>query len=240
MSGTIKLFTAAFTVSFLGTLPIGTLNTNVANYATKGNLTGAIEFGVGAILIEVLIVRLSVFLVDKLNRLKQLTVCLQVLMCVVILLLAFRSLEAAYHMIDFQDSLPYISMYPFYSGLALSLLNPLHLPFWTAWTNVLKGKGILTGNRSAYFIYMSAIGAGTCIAFIIYALAGAVLENTLKSRHILIDWILGLTLATTGLIQAFKLVTRPSAPPLPPATPITPINPTGPATPVTPNARSIS
>ena len=232
MSRTIKLFTAAFSISFLGTLPIGTLNTSVANYTIKGNLTGAIEFGVGAILIELLIVRLAVFLADKLERLKQLTLCLKVLMCGAILLLAFRSLEAAYHMIDFQDSLPYVSMYPFYSGVALSLFNPLHLPFWTAWTNVLKGKGILTGNRSAYLIYISAIGAGTCIAFIIYGVAGAFLENTLKSRHILIDWILGLTLATTGLIQAFKLVARPStpAPPSAPASRSTPAPQSTPAT----------
>jgi cytochrome c biogenesis protein CcdA len=114
-------------------------------------------------------------------------------------------------------------MHPFYSGLALSLLNPLHLPFWTAWTNVLKGKGLLTRNRSACLTYMSAIGAGTCLAFMIYGLAGAFLVNTLKTRQILIDWILGLTLLTTGLIQAFKLLgarppatARPSAPASPP------------------------
>jgi len=213
MSKTIKLFSAAFSISFLGTLPIGTLNTNVTNYTLNGNLTGAIEFGLGAILIEVLIVRLSIFLVDKLVRLKWLTVWLRALMCVVILLLAFKSLEAAYHMIDFQDSLPYVSKHPFYAGVVLSLLNPLHLPFWTAWTNVLKGKDILTRNRSAYFTYMSAIGAGTSMAFVFYGLAGTFLVNTLKTRHTLIYWILGLTLAATGLFQAFKLIARPSVPP---------------------------
>jgi len=206
MSKSLKLFTVAFSISFLGALPIGTLNTNIADYALQNNFMGAFEFGSAAILVEVALVRLALVLIDKLSHLERLFKILSAVMCVIILFLAYRTLKAAFHMMNFQDALPFVSMQPFYSGLALSLLNPLHLPFWTAWTAVLKGRKVLSDEHKDYNIYIAAIGTGTCIAFIIYGFAGNFLMDTLKAQHNLINWLLGLTLLLTGLIQAYKLI----------------------------------
>lgn len=208
MSKSFKLFSVAFGISFIGALPIGTLNTNVADYALNSNFIGAAEFGAAAILVEVVLVRLALVLLDKLAHLKKLFQVLSAIMCVVLLFLAYKTLKAAFHMMNFQDSLPFVSIQPFYSGLALSLINPLHLPFWTAWTAVLKNRKVLTDDRGAYNVYIAAIGTGTCMAFIIYGLAGNFLMNTLKAQHNLINWILGLTLLVTGLVQAYKLIVK--------------------------------
>lgn len=208
MSRSLKLFSVAFSISFVGTLPIGTLNTSVANYVLNNNLRGAVEFGAGAILVELVLVRLALVLLDKLAHLKKLFQFLSGVMCIIILFLAYKTLNSAFHMMNFQDSLPFVSMQPFYSGLALSLLNPLHLPFWTAWTAVLKSRNVLTDARGANNVYIAAIGAGTCLAFIIYGIAGDFLMNTLKAKHNLINWILGLTLLLTGLITAYKMIRK--------------------------------
>jgi sulfite exporter TauE/SafE len=213
MSRTVKLFSVAFGISFVGTLPIGTLNTNVAEYALDNNLVGAAEFGTAAILVEVALVRLALVLLDKLAHLKRLFQLLSGVMCLVILFLAYKTLSAAFHRMNFLDSLPLVSMHPFYSGLALSLLNPLHLPFWTAWTAVLKGRNILTDAAGTNTVYLAAIGAGTCLAFIIYGIAGNFLMNTLKKEHNLINWILGSTLLLTGLISAYRMVRKQFKPP---------------------------
>jgi threonine/homoserine/homoserine lactone efflux protein len=57
----LKLYITAFTISFVGALPIGTLNTNVANYALNNNFKGAFLFGLGAVLVEVGLVRLALY-----------------------------------------------------------------------------------------------------------------------------------------------------------------------------------
>jgi cytochrome c biogenesis protein CcdA len=88
----------------------------------------------------------------------------------------------------------------------LSLLNPLHLPFWLGWTAVLKNRKVLVCGAGAYNVYILAIGAGTCLAFIIYGFAGDFLMNTLKAQHNLINWILGFTLLFTGLVQVYKMI----------------------------------
>jgi threonine/homoserine/homoserine lactone efflux protein len=206
MNRSLKLFTTAFSISFIGALPIGTLNTNIADYALKGNVWGALKFGFAAVMVEVVLVRIAVVLIEKLAGLQTLGKILSVLACIAIFVLAYKSLEAAFHMMSFQDDLPFVGMRPFVSGLVLSLLNPLHLPFWMGWTAVLKSRKILAASNKDYNIYILAIGLGTTIAFIIYGIAGDFLMNSLKSAHNLINWILGCTLLLTGLIQSYKLL----------------------------------
>lgn len=208
MSNYLKLFFVAFSISFIGALPIGTLNANVANYALNNNFIGAAEFGIAAILVEVGLVRIALLLLDKLGHVQKLFKYLSAVMCVVILFLAYKSLEAAFHMRNFQDVLPFVGMQPFYSGLVLSLLNPLHLPFWLGWTAVLKGRNILASKPGDYNVYIAAIGTGTTIAFIIYGFAGNYLMDALKAQHNLLNWILGCTLLLTGLVLAYKLIAK--------------------------------
>ena len=102
MSRYLRLFFAAFSISFIGALPIGTLNANVANYALNNNFMGAFEFGLAAVLVEVGLVRLALFLLDRLGHLQKLFRYLSVVFCVVILYLAYKSLEAAFHMRNFR------------------------------------------------------------------------------------------------------------------------------------------
>ena len=206
ISKSAKLFLVAFSISFIGALPIGTLNAGVANYALNGNFTGAFKFGAAAILVEVTLVRIALLVLDKLSHLQKLFKVMSAVMCFAILFLAFKTLEAAFHMRNFQDVLPFVGMNPFYSGLVLSLLNPLHLPFWLGWTAVLKGRKVLIPGPVAYNIYILAIGTGTSLSFLIYGIAGDSLMNTLKAQHNLINWILGFTLLFTGLVQVYKMV----------------------------------
>ncbi|HEY6899254.1 MAG TPA: hypothetical protein VI233_01365, partial [Puia sp.] len=71
--------------------------------------------------------------------------------------------------------------YPFLSGLLLSTLNPLHLPFWLGWTAVLKAKNILVPARLEYNLFAIAIGAGTALAFLAYGFAGRLILQWLHA-----------------------------------------------------------
>ncbi len=199
------LFPTAFSISFLGSIPIGTLNASVANYAINNNVRGAALFGIGAILIELILVRFAFFILDKLAHLRKLFKILGTFMTIGLLILAYKTLESAFYMRNFQDSIPFISQQAFYSGIFLSMLNPLHLPYWLGWIAILERRGILDYNLKNYTIFIVAIGLGTGFSFIIYGFAGQFLMNTLKSYHNLINWIIGFTLLFTGLFQTYKI-----------------------------------
>lgn len=204
MKRQLKLFFWAISISFLGSLPIGTLNLSVANYAFRHDLAGAVGFSLAAIAIEMTLVRLALMAVRRLERLTHLYRLFSLLACGILLIFAFTSLLAAWQMQTFQASLPFSTLDPVLSGILLSLLNPLHLPFWMGWTAILRSKKLLDDQARSYNTFITAIGAGTSLAFCVYGTAGGLLIQFLGSRQVLLNWVVGIALLVTALIQLYK------------------------------------
>ena len=108
-----------------------------------------------------------------------------------ILLFSFLSLEAAWHLRKTGVVIPFKGNAPFISGLLLSLLNPLHLPFWMGWTAVLRARGLLVDTRREYNIYVVAIGTGTGFAFLVYGITGHLLISFLQANQYILNWLTG-------------------------------------------------
>jgi len=206
MKRSVKLFFWAILVSFLGTLPLGTLNLSVANYAFRGDFLGAIQFSVAAITVEMLLVRVALMLIKRLEKLTHFLRVFGLLSSGVLLFLAFNSLLAALEMESFRAALPFSFLSPILSGFLLSVTNPLHLPFWMGWTTVFRSKGILGDERGSYTIFIGAIGMGTAAAFCLYGVAGGYLIRSLSSRQVLLNWIIGIALLITALAQLYKII----------------------------------
>jgi hypothetical protein len=204
MNGRIRLFAWAMSISFLGTLPLGTLNLSVANYSFRNNPSGAVGFAVAAIAVEMGLVRLALIAIRRLERLAHFLRVFNLVSSGVLLFLAFSSLLAALEMQTFRATLPLSFLSPVASGFVLSLTNPLHLPFWMGWTTVLRSKKVLDDHPGAYATFISAIGLGTAAAFWLYGFAGGYLIRLLGSRQVLLNWIVGIALLITALIQLYK------------------------------------
>jgi threonine/homoserine/homoserine lactone efflux protein len=205
MSRYIHLFLVALGISFAGSLPIGTLNVSVANLVIDMKWAEAVEFAIGAILVEVILVRIALVTVKRLERMKHLFRLFGLIAGVALLLLSWVSLEAAWHMQKPGAVFPIASQHPFLSGLFLSLINPLHLPFWMGWTTVLKSKGLLDDSAPSYNVFVAAIGAGTSLAFLAYGFAGNLLIGFLQRQQNLLNWAVGIALLIAGLAQLYKL-----------------------------------
>lgn len=209
-TGQAKLFFWAMAISFFGTLPLGTLNLSVANYAFKSDLVGAVGFSLAAISVEMILVRVALVAIRRLEGWKRLFRLFNLLTCLVLLALAFSSLLAAWQMQMFRVSLPFSTLNPVLSGFLLSLINPLHLPFWMGWTAILRSKKILDDRRRTYNTFIIAIGAGTALAFCIYGTAGRFLIHLLGSREVMLNWIIGIALLITALAQLYKTFLAPA------------------------------
>jgi threonine/homoserine/homoserine lactone efflux protein len=119
-------------------------------------------------------------------------------------LFAWISFRAAFEMHKFEAALPFTAQRPFLSGVSLSLINPLHLPFWLGWTAVLKSKKIFWDSKSTYNIYVIGIGLGTSVAFFTYVILGNILIDFLREKQTILNWIIGVALLVTGLLQFYK------------------------------------
>jgi threonine/homoserine/homoserine lactone efflux protein len=204
MTRYLKLYGWVLLISFAGSLPIGTLNSNIANLAISMGFSEAVQFGVAAILVEVILVRIAVVAVKKLERLRHLFRLFSIVACIVLLLFACISLEAAFHMRTPEMVFPFTKKDPFLAGLLLSSLNPLHLPYWMGWTAVLRQKEVLIDSKAAYNVYVIAIGSGTALAFLLYGLAGSLFITFLMGQQTRINWAVGSALLIAGVIQVGK------------------------------------
>lgn len=213
MNGPVRLFSWAISISFVGTLPLGTLNLGVANYAFRHDFAAAAGFAAAAIAVEMILVRVALVAIRRLERMTRLYRVFNIFTCAILLLLAFNSCLAAWQMQTFRAGLPVVSfLSPVLSGLVLSLTNPLHLPFWMGWTAVLRHRKVLDHRPRSYNIFVTAIGAGTAAAFCCYGLAGGYLIGLLGARQVLLNWIVGVALLVTALVHIYRTYFRNGQP----------------------------
>jgi threonine/homoserine/homoserine lactone efflux protein len=208
MNRSVKLFLTAFSISFIGSMPIGTLNVSVAALMSGNHARDALWFGLGAVLVEMLLVRLSISVLNQAGKYRSVFTVLKVTACLLLFALAYKSFEAAIQEEALADIIPFSGSHPLLAGMLLSLLNPLHIPFWMGWTAVLRAKNLLVENQGGYLTYILAIGIGTGFSFILYGLVGNLLVDVLRSNRHIFNWVIGATLMLTGTIQTIKLIRK--------------------------------
>jgi hypothetical protein len=208
MNRNIKLVFSAMAISFMGSLPLGTLNVSVANYAFHHDIAGAIRFSLAAIVVEVLLVRIALVAVRWLERLRRFYPLFGLLTITTLVVLAFNALLGANNRHEF-GPLPFTTLAPEMAGLLFSVINPLHLPFWMGWTAVLKSRNVLNNESSSYNTFVIAIGVGTAGAFTIYAIAGRFLIGLLGRQQFLLNYLIGVSLLITASLLLYKMFFKP-------------------------------
>lgn len=199
-----KLFLSAFTISFLGSLPLGSLNLTITNISLQIGYYSALNFAIGAILVEVLMVRLSYTAIIQLEKFKPLLKKINWGSIVVLITLSIFFIVSALKTTSSNTTDPIKLEYPILWGALLSFLNPLHLPFWMAWSSILKSKGLLTSQLINQINYLFAIALGTGLAFCLYAILGTELTTFLQNKAYLVNGMIGFTFLVIALIQLFK------------------------------------
>lgn len=201
----LTIFFWGFAISFLGTLPIGTLNITVANYAIQQQYYQAFKFGIAAVGVEVIIVKLITLALLKLSSFQPFIKFFKAISIIILLGFAFISLHAAWQQNKFTVTVGILDKKPFLYGIILSLINPLHIPFWMGWTTILQTKKILQPSTIAYNIYVAAIGIGTLFAFLLYSIISSQLVVFLNNYQFVLNWIVGLSLLSIAVWQSIKL-----------------------------------
>jgi threonine/homoserine/homoserine lactone efflux protein len=203
-----RLFVTGIFISFLGALPMGTLNISAMQIAITDGYYPAVLFALGALLVEMIYVRMTLVAMDWFRAHKKLLQVMEWLTLVIILVLAASSFYTAMHPTLKANPILSNSIHRFWLGAGLSAINPLQIPFWFGWSTVLTGKGILVREGFNYVYYILGIGIGTFIGFTVFIFGGKLLVDRLDAQQNLIQWILGGIFLITGIIQAVRMLRR--------------------------------
>jgi threonine/homoserine/homoserine lactone efflux protein len=210
----MKLFRIFFTgilISFLGTLPLGTLNVAAMQISVTDGVRPAIYFSLGCMLVEIIYVRLSLVAMDWVRKQKAIFRWLQWITLLIIVALAVSSFIAATSKhatgnVILSDTLP-----RFWLGVAMSAINPVQIPFWFGWSAILYAKNVLKPRTDYYNSYIGGIGIGTLIGNAIFIFGGQLLVDRLNTNQKILHWVIGIIFTITALIQLWRMMRHKDA-----------------------------
>lgn len=209
MSKLLRIFLIGLVISFLGSLPLGTLNMTAFHIAGFQNVKEAILFTLAVVFIELVVVRITLTFSKKIDLGNKVFFYL---LPIAIALLMYLSVSSFTSLNDDQVIQAESNLFPMLRssillGLLLSILNPMHIPFWTAWNSVLIARNRLDHKPGMYTSYITGIGMGSIGGLMIFVFAGKYIFQNYHEYSYVIAFMMGclyLGFAFYLLFQLYK------------------------------------
>jgi threonine/homoserine/homoserine lactone efflux protein len=209
--GLVKVFFWGMMVSFLGSLPLGTLNVAAMQISVQESIMNAVYFSLGSLLTEMIYVRISLVGINWIRKQKVLLRWMEWITLAIVLALASGSFIAAMHEHHAKNIMLNNNMNRFLLGFLLSSITPMQIPFWFGWSTVLFSKKILQPKNSFYNLYIVGIGIGTFMGNCVFIFGGKYIVGKLNANQHILNWVIGGIFSITAIIQLIRILTHKDA-----------------------------
>lgn len=208
----LSIFFWGLFISFLGSLPLGTLNVAAMQIGIQESIKNAMYFSIGSLLVEMIYVRISLIGVDWIRKQEKLMKAMEWFTLLIIIALAVGSFIAATKDGgNAKNVLLQNNMHRFLLGMFMCAINPVQIPFWFGWSTVLFTKKILEPVKAQYNIYIVGIGFGTLAGNCVFIFGGKWLVQRIANSQQYLNWVIGGIFTLTALIQAIKMIKHKDA-----------------------------
>lgn len=198
-------------VSFLGSLPLGTLNVAAMQISMTNGISPAILFSLGSLTVEIIYVRLSLVAMDWVRKQEKLFKILEWLTLFIVLALAVSSFLDAINPEVEENFILSSTLNRYILGVVMSAVNPVQIPFWFGWSTVLFSRNILLPRDDHYNFYIIGIGIGTLLGNSLFIFGGRLIADKLSSNQHILSYIIGGIFAVTGIIQLWRILKKKDA-----------------------------
>lgn len=208
----LRIFLWGLLISFLGSLPLGTLNIAAMQIGIQESIKDALFFSFGSLIVEMIYVRISLVGIDWVRKQERIMKIMEWITLGIVLALAIGSFAAA--MMEGGDAQNVFldnKMHRFLLGMFMCAINPVQIPFWFGWSTVLFTKKILEPVRSQYNSYIIGIGLGTLAGNAVFIFGGKWLVERIHNSEQYLNWVIGGIFAITAIIQLWKILTHKDA-----------------------------
>jgi len=199
-------------ISFLGSLPLGTLNVAAMQIGIQESILDAMYFSFGSLLVEMVYVRLSLVGIDWVRKQERLMKAMEWITLGIIVALAVGSFIAATKSGGTgKNVMLQNNMHRFLLGMFMCAINPVQIPFWFGWSTVLFSKKILEPVSRQYNSYIVGIGLGTLAGNCVFIFGGKWMVQKIANSQQYLNWVIGGIFALTAVIQLFKMMRHKDA-----------------------------
>jgi threonine/homoserine/homoserine lactone efflux protein len=207
----LRIFFTGMLISFLGSLPLGTLNVAAMQIAISDGIYPAILFSSGSLLAEMIYVRLSLIAMDWIRKQQRLFKILEWATLAIVVALAISSFYAAIHPKVHKNVILSSTVNRFLLGFGMCAINPVQIPFWFGWSTVLYTKKVLLPKNSHYNFYILGIGIGTLFGNFVFIFGGRLIAQKINANEGVLNWVIGGIFALTAVIQLWKILKNKDA-----------------------------
>ncbi len=207
----LKIFGVGLLISFLGSLPLATMNVAAMQISISETVTSAMMFSLGSLTVEMIYVRISLVALNWIRRQKKLFKILEFVTLGIVLALAAASFYAALHPGVHQNVVLSSKLPKFILGALMCAVSPGQIPFWLGWSTVLFTKKILLPRKDNYNAYIAGIGIGTFIGNCFFIFGGLLIATKINANQHILSWIIGGIFLGTALFQIWLMLRKKDA-----------------------------
>jgi threonine/homoserine/homoserine lactone efflux protein len=211
MQSLVRIFFTGMFISFLGSLPLGTLNVAAMQISITDGYTEAILFSLGSLLVEMIYVRVSLVGMDWIRKQERIFRILEWVTLLIVIALAVSSFYAALHPKTEKNIILSSRLPRFVLGATMCAVNPVQIPFWFGWSTVLFAKKVLLPRTDNYNSYILGIGIGTFMGNCVFIFGGQLIVQKLNTNQSILSWVIGGIFAITALIQIWRMFKKTDA-----------------------------
>jgi threonine/homoserine/homoserine lactone efflux protein len=192
----IQVFLVGAAISFIGSIPPGTLNLAVLQLGMEQKIKTALRFALAVAIIEYPYAWIGVVFEDWVTSSPIIVDNFQLITAIVMTVIGAFSIWSARKPSEFSVR---FNESGFRRGIILSILNPMAIPFWVAYTAFLKSQGWIDVSTS-WLVHSYVLGTaiGVLILLIIFAFLAKRLAHYVKDNRI-VKMVPGVTLLVLGL-----------------------------------------
>lgn len=210
MFNLVQLFFTGMIISFLGTLPLGALNISAMQLAVQEHVRNAIKFSLGAALVEIMYVRISLTGISWVIDHGHIFYFFEWATVLIFLVLGISSCKAAFEKGNGEKNvLLNNNVDRFVLGLSMSAVNPAQIPFWFMWSTYLLSTKLLVPDELAFNIYTVGIGVGTLLGLALFIFAGKWVMKKVKASQKWLNVAVGIVFLISAAIQCYRVISKP-------------------------------
>lgn len=212
MPKVIRIFFWGILISFLGSLPLGTLNIAAMQIGIQESIKDAIFFSLGSLTVEMIYVRISLVGIDWVRKQKKLLKIMEwITLAIIVALAAGSFIAAAKDGEHAKNIMLNNNMHRFLLGMFMCAINPVQIPFWFGWSTILFTKKILEPKPNQYNFYIVGIGIGTLLGNCVFIFGGKWMVQRIANSEHYLNWVIGGIFAITAIIQLIKIILHKDA-----------------------------
>ena len=202
----LKNIVVGFLVSFIGSIPLGYLNVVGFEIYSKRGLLLSVCFLLGVISIEFFVIFFTLIFANKLAANKKLTQYIEGFSIIFMIALAIVFYTTASKYSNTENEFSTFDYWgTFTTGLVLSCLNFVQIPFWTGWNLYLLNGNYIEVSKSRKYFYVFGTVAGTFFGMLTLILSLHYFATNVDflSKY-LMQIIIPLVFLALGIFQAIK------------------------------------